>query len=485
MTDRPLPLTKSDFLEARRCPASHAVRTKLPDRFASAPPSAYDLMLMEEGKAVHAAARHWLAASEEWSHASYEVVFESDCGLVARADAALLHENDAVDLLEVKASTKPDTHLVDLAFQAVTARRSGKHVGRCILVHLDSAWRCDPASAQPPFIARDVTEAIRALEIQVEAEIAEIRSMEANPPLSGAGCECRFLGAIKKRCPAFDFLNPTVPPLSAHLLPRISGARLRKLDAEGRLAIQDVRPEDVTPAQSPHLSALRSGKPHIDRPAIRDFLAGLLFPLHFYDYETHARAIPNARGHGPHMQVPVQFSLHVLHADGRIDHHEFLAASEGQEDELVAALQAASASSGTFISWNMAFEKGRNAVLASLLPHRADFLAAVDGRTVDLMAPFRGDLVHPGFGGSASIKHVLPVICPDLAYPTDDVHDGAGAIAAWREMVSAPGTPRAGDLRRQLLAYCRLDTFAMVRIYRHLVELVAEADDESGPSGKK
>jgi len=84
------------------------------------------------------------------------------------------------------------------------------------------------------------------------------------------------------------------------------------------------------------------------------------------------------------------------------------------------------------------------------------------------MLPFKNSYVHPAFAGSASIKKVLPVICPHLSYSEDGVHDGAGAMAAWREMVESEDGDRGASLRKQLLEYCELDTFAMVEILRFL-----------------
>ncbi|WP_157052088.1 hypothetical protein [Qipengyuania citrea] len=41
-------------------------------------------------------------------------------------------------------------------------------------------------------------------------------------------------------------------------------------------------------------------------------------------------------------------------------------------------------------------------------------------------------------------------------------------MAAWREMVESEDGDRGASLRKQLLEYCELDTFAMVEILRFL-----------------
>jgi hypothetical protein len=52
-----------------------------------------------------------------------------------------------------------------------------------------------------------------------------------------------------------------------------------------------------------------------------------------------------------------------------------------------------------------------------------------------------------------------------LSYPTSEVHDGTGAVEAWNRMIEMNDVGERDDLRRQLLAYCRLDSLAMVQIH--------------------
>jgi hypothetical protein len=52
------------------------------------------------------------------------------------------------------------------------------------------------------------------------------------------------------------------------------------------------------------------------------------------------------------------------------------------------------------------------------------------------------------------------------------VNEGAGAMAAWIAMVEEPDPDRKQQMENDLLAYCKLDMFAMVEIYRFLDGLV-------------
>lgn len=77
--------------------------------------------------------------------------------------------------------------------------------------------------------------------------------------------------------------------------------------------------------------------------------------------------------------------------------------------------------------------------------------------------------------GSYSIKYVLPSLYPDdpeLYYHSlDEVHNGAEASAAFLTMASK--TPEEiATLRANLLKYCGLDTYAMVKVLAKLREVV-------------
>jgi hypothetical protein len=70
--------------------------------------------------------------------------------------------------------------------------------------------------------------------------------------------------------------------------------------------------------------------------------------------------------------------------------------------------------------------------------------------------------------GSYSIKQVLPALVPDLSYQGLGVADGGMAMLAYHEMCAAQDPERTAEIRRDLLAYCALDTWAMVRILGEL-----------------
>ncbi len=63
---------------------------------------------------------------------------------------------------------------------------------------------------------------------------------------------------------------------------------------------------------------------------------------------------------------------------------------------------------------------------------------------------------------------VLPAVVPELRYDTlNGVQDGGMAMDAFLEGIRLDTPPeRKAQIEQQLLAYCKLDTYAMVRLWQ-------------------
>jgi hypothetical protein len=471
-------LSKSDFLDFRACSKSFWLRHHKPRAVVWPTPGAFDRMLMRDGYAVEAQVKLLTQSWSDPEQLSFQKVFETE-QCYARADLVREYADGSIDIFEIKGSTslKSSTgadHIDDAGFQVAVAKMLGIEVRSASIVHVNGDYvRTGDIDQAALFVVVDVTAQVAEREAELATEIAAALDLLAQPAIDEQGCSCRRIGSLDRHCASFSYFNPDIEFPSAHYLPRISAKALTVLDDEGRLGIQELSEADVTKAQLPILRALQSGKPRIEVDKIAEFLGKLVWPLYFYDYETFASAIPLADGHQPQQQLPVQFSLHRLDEDGALSHVEFLADRPGQESELIEALIAAADNTGSAVVWNETFEKSCNKRLARLFPDRAEYLEQLNERTVDLMVPFKADYVHPHFEGSTSIKKILPVLCPALQYPKESVHDGAGAMEAWAEMASTEDATKREQLRKELLAYCHLDSLAMVEILKVLQKAAA------------
>jgi hypothetical protein len=124
--------------------------------------------------------------------------------------------------------------------------------------------------------------------------------------------------------------------------------------------------------------------------------------------------------------------------------------------------------------YNAAFERGVILELARAFPDLAADLTALVARIFDLLPLVREHYYHPAMMGSWSIKRVLPTIAPDLDYAhLAEVRSGDMVEPVYFEMIgAATASARRDDIANALLAYCALDTLAMVR----LADFLARSD---------
>lgn len=467
-------LTKTAFHDYRSCTKTFWLRHNRPGAIAWPAPSAMDQTRMRDGQQVEGLSHEFIATAFPSRQISSQVTFESET-LLARADLIMDAPDNRCDLIEVKGSTKVKEsggydHVTDAAFQLLVAERSGRGVNRVYLVHLNGDYsRVGDLDITSLFVAVDITDEARERLDELTVEIDAAAELLIAAEIDEDGCECRFAG-VAKRCAGFDHFNPTVPSDGAHHLPRISSAKLRLWQND--FSLHSIDPADLSPGQALVHRACLEGT-LIDREAIKSFLETAIYPLHFYDYETTGPAIPPVDGYRPYQALPVQFSLHRVSANGAIEHFEWLAEAHGQQLELVEALETCFAATGSAIAWHKSFENGCNKRLSELYPAKAGFLGSLCERTIDLEDTFKKHYVDWGFRGSTSIKKVLPVLCPELSYAEKEVHDGTGAVEAWNCMVETAEPNERAELRRQLLAYCALDSLAMLHIFNCLVRTVA------------
>jgi hypothetical protein len=91
----------------------------------------------------------------------------------------------------------------------------------------------------------------------------------------------------------------------------------------------------------------------------------------------------------------------------------------------------------------------------------------------DLFAVIRRNVYHPAFGGSFSLKAVLPALVPDMSYDNLHVAEGSQAGIVWSRMIN-PEASAAEKIRlkQDLLDYCGQDTLALARILEVLIKHV-------------
>ena len=207
---------------------------------------------------------------------------------------------------------------------------------------------------------------------------------------------------------------------------------------------------------------------------IREFLDQLSYPLYFLDFETMKPTVPQFPGTCPNQQIPFQYSLHYIeHEGGELYHKEFLAyPGEDPRRAIAESLVRDIPMDVCTTAYNKSFECTRLSELAEAYPDLAEHLLNIRDHIVDLLDPFKdGYYYNRAMGGLFSIKSVLPAIFPDdpaLNYHNlDEVHNGTEAMNIFPAIQHMPEEEQK-EARHNLLKYCELDTFAMVKVWEEL-----------------
>ena len=414
--------------------------------------------------------------SAELLHSS-QPIFEagfSAGGALAFADVMLPQQKEGKPvwrMVEVKSSTRvKDYHRDDVAVQAYIARSAGVPLESIALAHIDSSWVYPGDDDYQGLLKEnDLTDEAFARTEEVEGWIAQAQgvfSMLAEPVIStGEQCDKPF------ECGFYDYCSrdEPKPEYPIHWLPRFPVARRRKLATQGVDDLRDVPDDLLNEKQRRVKSHTLADTVFFNAAGAAKDLAAWGLPAYFLDFETILFAVPIWKGTRPYQQITFQFSLHTLDASGRLEQTAFLDLSGSNPSEPFAhALIAACGEHGPVYVYNAAFETARIRELAKRYPLLSGPLLAINGRVVDLLPIARERYYHPSQKGSWSIKKVLPAVVPELRYDAlDGVQDGGMAMDAFLEGIHPETTAhRKAEIEQQLLAYCKLDTYAMVRLWQ-------------------
>ena len=397
-------------------------------------------------------------------------------GLYCAVDL-LRREKDGWAVYEVKSSSdgEQEKYVADVSYQKYVLERCGVKVTGVYLVCIDTSYVLGPEGLdlngffkindlwEQACLAQEETvpEVLRTAERVLEcAEEPEQELQE--------GCkDCAFFS----RC-AGDLPSPNVFDL--YRLPMKKKLEYYRQGMAGFAELEEAGVIKNGTQLRQMDFALRDRGTYADAEAIRGFLDGLRYPIFFLDFETMQPAVPFCIGTHPFAQIPFQYSLHYIEREGgELKHKEFLAESGADpRRDIAEALCRDIPADACVTAYNKQFECGRLKELAEAFPDLAEHLLAIERNITDLLIPFqKGWYYRREMGGSFSIKSVLPAICPgdpELDYHAlEGVHNGTEAMSVFPEIRYMPAEEQE-KARRNLLAYCRLDTLAMVKVWEEL-----------------
>ena len=278
------------------------------------------------------------------------------------------------------------------------------------------------------------------------------------------------------------------------------------------------------------------------------------YPLHFIDFETSMAAIPFNKGRRPYEGIAFQFSHHIVHENGDIEHkgqylntepgvfpnYEFVRKLKAELDKDEGTIFRYAAHENTYLNTiYRQLRKDKNYIhdREELCEFIKSITKSVNGsfekwegprNMVDMCELVKRYYYDPAMKGSNSIKTVLPAILnssaflrdkyskpiygtqeiPSLNYNNwtwikfennkvidpykllpkmfedvsdkdfillnnDQVRDGGAAMTAYAMLQFTEMTDyERNEIKKALLKYCELDTFAMVMIYEGWKDMI-------------
>ena len=413
----------------------------------------------------------------------YEAAFLHDGVLVALD--ILVRDAEGWKAYEVKSSTgAKEYQWHDAALQAHVIEGNGLKLVDVCIVHLNNAYvRQGALDVQQLFAISSVKAEVDRERLDVPARIEALKAVlllpEAPAVDIGPQCGSPFACDFKHHCWAHVPTEGSVFGLARAM------GREWELYRAGILLLKDV-PEatELSPAQRRQVEGAKHGHATLDVPALRRWLSELRYPLYHFDFETFMPAVPLFEDTRPYQQLPFQYSVHVQRTPGAApEHREFLADGSGDPREaLTRALIQDLGGTGDVLAYNAPFEKQRLQELARDLPQHAPALERILARLKDLHTPFKaGWYVVPAMNGRTSIKVVLPALVPALSYADLNVQEGGTASLLFTQLVTGHYPGDVGQLRADLLAYCGLDTLAMVKVLEVLERAANGTEDPITP----
>jgi predicted RecB family nuclease len=406
----------------------------------------------------------------------YEATFQYDDVLVM---VDILHKRkDGWGLYEIKSSTEPkDTHKEDIAIQYCVLKGQGLDLATASLIHINKKYiRNGGLEIDQLFTIVDLTDDAIQRQKQVKENLSLMKKAlnQKSPDIViGPHCLAPYECDFKEHC--WDNL----PEPSVFNLSGLWASKKFDLYSRGIVDVKEL-PKDykLTPFQQAQVKAEQTDKDIIDRKSLKAFLdEEISYPLYFLDFETIQPVIPAFDGLNPNSFIPFQYSLHWQeHEGGKLEHSEFLA-KEGTDprEEFVKKLISDVPNDVCILTYNQKFEKGRLKALAKQFPVYSERIMNIHDHIVDLMIPFQKAYVYKKpQQGSYSIKYVLPAFIPDdpeLDYKELKISNGMEASNTYANLHLNKNGDEVSKVRVDLLKYCWLDTYAMVKLLEKLKEI--------------
>ncbi|MBQ8203475.1 MAG: DUF2779 domain-containing protein [Clostridia bacterium] len=401
-------------------------------------------------------------------------------GLYCAVD--ILHkEDDGWAIYEVKSSTHAShIYAVDIAYQKYVLENCGLKITGTYLICINSDYvRGAELDIHKFFRVVDLAAEVKDELQNVPSLLKKAKDIYSlkEEPQKDIGAHCRD----PYPCIFWDYCTRNLPKPNVFDIYRLSFNKALDFYYQGKYDFETLLYDGgITNGKQLRqlLHSVSNQGDEIDKNGIKDFMNTLSYPIYFLDFETMQPVIPQFEGTAPYQQIPFQYSLHYIEKEGgELRHKEFLAVSGEDPRRAIAESLCENIPLNVCVTaYNKGFECGRLKELAASFPDLADHLLNISDNMKDLLTPFQsGYYYNKAMGGSFSIKSVLPALFPNdpaLDYHNlEQIHNGTEAMTIFPSIKDMPPSEQE-TARRNLLKYCELDTFAMVKLWEKLKEVI-------------
>jgi len=334
---------------------------------------------------------------------------------------------------------------------------------------------------------------IPTLRKDTKTVIERLDVMNANPVSLGSHCQrkdtrqCQFYPICYKELPEmnsiFTYMN------SHHGFKDQQNQKHDRFDLinEGYLTAFDLPVEWLNREDNViQRKVMETNVPFYHQRKIDAGIKALTYPIYHLDFETFPCPLPRFYGEKPYSQSLFQYSIHVEHEPGVCDkdkdNYSYIATKhiDLRKDLVEHMLEVIKQDGGSIMVYNQSFEQTRLKEMAIIYPEYSERLLDMVDRLFDLMHLLKGNqklyqalgfegeeakginFYHNDLNGSYSIKKVLPIFS-HLTYKGMGIANGSEALVAYARFPEMDEQTFQATYK-DLLEYCKQDTWAMVEI---------------------
>jgi len=400
----------------------------------------------------------------------YEAAFQFD-DVLSVADI-LVNKKSGISVYEVKSSTSiADVYLLDAALQYWVINNSGYKIKDFSIVYINNQYlRKGELDLKQLFVVESVLDEIIPLQKFVRENVKRLKNVlnkKEMPEIDiGEHCYNPYV------CGFYNYCRKHIPENSVFELSGVHLSKKFEMYRNGIISLDEIPDDFQLPKNAKlQLDIFRKGYDFIDVECIKSFLHDIKYPLYYMDFETFQPAIPMFENSRPYMQIPFQYSLHYKKSkNSALKHFEFLAEAKGDPRiPFIENLLRDTSEPGNILVYNKTFEITRLREIAESFPKYKKQIQKLIDRIIDLIIPFQKKFYYTNeMKGSYSIKYVLPALVPELNYNNLPINEGGLASLTFESLYEETDENLVDEKRKQLLEYCKLDTFAMVKILEKL-----------------